>query len=99
MVSYFCSGDLRAASMSLATLMYYIDIRNKQNGAASSSSSASTPIPLCTERSTCHYDGKYRMEAAYAAIHSGITDAYLCLNRLRPRFHSVFGVYRLSAIS
>lgn len=33
------------------------------------------PIPLCTERSTCHYDGKYR--TAYAAIHSGITDAYL----------------------
>ena len=30
------------------------------------------PIPLCIERSTCHYDGKYRM-----AIHSGITDAYL----------------------
>ena len=36
------------------------------------------PIPLCIERSTCHYDGKYRRKAAaYAAIHSGITDAYL----------------------
>ena len=35
------------------------------------------PIPLCTERSTCHYDGKYRMEGGSLCSHSGITDAYL----------------------
>lgn len=28
------------------------------------------PIPLCIERSTCHYDGKYRMESGSLCSHS-----------------------------
>lgn len=51
------------------------------------------PIPLCIERSTCHYDGKYRMEGGSLCSHSFRNNQCLpCLNRLRPRFHSVLGV-------
>lgn len=51
------------------------------------------PIPLCIERSTCHYDGKYRMESGSLCSHSFRNNRRLpCLSRLRPRFHSVWGV-------
>ena len=50
-----------AASMSLATLMYYIDIRNKQKWCRFFIIFGVNPLFLYVLASTCHYDGKYRM--------------------------------------
>ena len=90
-----------AASMSLATLMYYIDIRNKQKWCRFFIIFGVNPLFLyvLSEVLAIMMGSTGWKAAAYAAIHSGITDAYLYLSCLRPRFHSVFGVYRLSAIS
>lgn len=68
-----------AASMSLATLMYYIDIRNKQKWCRFFIIFGVNPLFLyvLSEVLAIMMGSTGWKAAAYAAIHSGITDAYL----------------------
>ena len=68
-----------AASMSLATLMYYIDIRNKQKWCRFFIIFGVNPLFLyvLSEVLAIMMGSTRWKAAAYAAIHSGITDAYL----------------------
>ena len=68
-----------AASMSLATLMYYIDIRNKQRWCRFFIIFGVNPLFLyvLSEVLAIMMGSTGWKAAAYAAIHSGITDAYL----------------------
>ena len=67
------------ASMSLATLMYYIDIRNKQKWCRFFIIFGVNPLFLyvLSEVLSIMMGSTGWKAAAYAAIHSGITDAYL----------------------
>lgn len=68
-----------AASMSLATLMYYIDIRNKQKWCRFFIIFGVNPLFLyvLSEVLAIMMGSTGWKAAAYAAIHSGITDTYL----------------------
>mgnify|MGYP006987231206 CR=1 FL=1 len=83
-----------AASMSLATLMYYIDIRNKQKWCRFFIIFGVNPLFLyvLSEVLAIMMGSTGWKAAAYAAIHSGITDAYLASAVYALVFHSVFGV-------
>lgn len=80
MVSYFCSGDLRSGfHVTCHINVLYIDIRNKQKWCRFFIIFGVNPLFLyvLSEVLAIMMGSTGWKAAAYAAIHSGITDAYL----------------------